>query len=225
MRFSSTLIFLTTLFSGYFCIATDANAQQVIYQNENCAPTEFYKPSDPWTRGKLFNIQTGNTGLFFNCDGEQAKRYSPYICWKPITEKALPTRTGIWNSIKQDIAEVKQRVRDGSCCDLGCTCADCHKARKNGDIGGCASSVNGGGSQCSQPSCQSCASNTPPIVTPTVDNAKPATPLSSTAAIRNVSTNQSSRRPIVPAKVDATNHGKKFGLIQYRKPPITSANN
>ena len=110
MRFSSTIMILTTLFSGYFCIATDANAQQVVYKNENCAPTDFYKPSDPWTRGKLYNIQTGNSGLFFNCDGEQAKRYSPYICWKPITEKALPTRKGIWNSIKQDIAEVKQRV-------------------------------------------------------------------------------------------------------------------
>ncbi|MDB4368144.1 hypothetical protein N9Z38_01300 [Mariniblastus sp.] len=222
MRFSSTFMILTTVFSGYFCIATDAYAQQVIYQNENCAPTEFYKPSDPWTRGKLYNIQTGNSGLFFNCDGEQAKRYSPYICWKPITEKALPTRKGIWNSIKQDIAEVKQRVRDGSCCDLGCTCADCHRARKNGDIGGCAASATNGG--CNQKSCESCGDNTLPMVAPAIDHVRLKAPLPTDTLIRNASTTQSSRRPVITPQTEATNHGKKFGLIQYRRPPAATAN-
>ncbi|MGI9496543.1 MAG: hypothetical protein ACR2NK_10850 [Mariniblastus sp.] len=224
MRFSSTIMILTTLFSGYFCIATDANAQQVVYKNENCAPTDFYKPSDPWTRGKLYNIQTGNSGLFFNCDGEQAKRYSPYICWKPITEKALPTRKGIWNSIKQDIAEVKQRVRDGSCCDLGCTCSDCHRARKNGDIGGCASSTNGGCNQCNQNSCDACVNETRPAVAPSVNNTQSVTPTTTTAVVRKVSTRQASQPPIVTPKIETTNHGKTFGLIQYRRPPVTSAN-
>lgn len=224
MRFSSTVMILTTLFSGYFCIATDANAQQVVYENENCAPTDFYKPSDPWTRGKLYNIQTGNSGLFFNCDGEQAKRYSPYIYWKPITEKALPTRKGIWHSIKQDIAEVKQRVRDGSCCDLGCTCSDCNKAQKNGNIGGCASSTISGCNQCNQKSCNGCVSETLPTVTPAVDNKQPVASTKTTAVTRNVSTEQVSQRPIVTPKTETTNYGKTFGLIQYRRPPVTSAN-
>ena len=225
MRFSSTLMILPALFSCYLCSATDANAQQVIYQNEDCAATEFYKPSDPWTRGKLFNIQTGNSGFFYNCDGEQAKRYSPYICWKPITEKALPTRKGIWNSIKQDIEEVKQRVRDGSCCDLGCTCADCHRARKNGNIGGCASSTSGGCTECSQNSCEGCASNAPPIVESSTVSTKPAPRISRNGQYRNASPPLTSRRPVVTPKTETPNHGTKFGLIQYRLPPVTSAKN
>lgn len=221
MRFSSTIMILTSVFSGYFCIPSDVNAQQVIIQNENCAPIEFYKPSDPWTRGKLYNIQTGNSGLFFNCDGEQAKRYSPYICWKPILEKALPSRKGIWNSIKEDIADVTQRVRDGSCCDLGCSCSDCHRSRKNGEIGGCAASpTNGSCNQCSQKSCEGCSTSPSPVITTVIL----AAPLPVDTAIGTVNAKQNSSRPALARQIETTNHGKKFGLIQYRRPPATPNN-
>lgn len=217
MRFSPTNIILATLFSGYFCLAPDANAQQSNNPNENCAAAEIYQPSDPWTRGKLYNIQTGNSGLFFNCDGEQAKRNSPYIYWQPITEKALPTRKGIWRSIKQDIAEVKQRVSDSSCCDLGCSSADCPRARKNGNITGCAATVNN--RETSQKSCDAGTNNASPNVAPAIENSSLVPPSPETPLSHNVSTTQSLKRPVVTPQNGSANHGTKFGLIQYRRPP------
>ena len=217
MRFSSTNLILATLFSGYFCLATDANAQQANNPNENCVPTEIYQPSDPWTRGKLYNIQTGNSGLFFNCDGEQAKRYSPYIYWQPIKEKALPTRKGIWRSIKQDIAEVKQRVSDSSCCDLGCSSADCRRARNNGNVAGCAETAINGGS--SQTSCEAGTNNASPMVAPAIVNSSLVPPSPENQLGHNVSTSQSLKRPAITPQNGSTNHGTKFGLIQYRRPP------
>ena len=217
MHFSSTNIILATLFSGYFCLGLDANAQQSNLPNENCAPTEIYQPSDPWTSGKLYNIQTGNSGLFFNCDGEQAKRNSPYIYWQPITEKALPTRKGIWRLIKQDIAEVKQRVSESSCCDFGCSSADCRRARKNGNIEGCAAIVNNGGT--SQKSREAGTNNASPMVDPAIENSSLVLPSPENPLGHNTSTTQSLKRPVVTPQNGSANHGTKFGLIQYRRPP------
>lgn len=86
-----------------------------------------YAPNDPTYRGKVFNLHMGHAGLFHNCDGEEDKRNSPYICWKTHTELDLPPRRGLWRGLKMDIAKVQQRILDGAgaCCAADCTCASC----------------------------------------------------------------------------------------------------
>jgi hypothetical protein len=70
--------------------------------------------------------------LFYNCDGEEDKRNSPYICWKTHYEKDLPPRRGLWRGLKIDISQVRQRIRDGAgdCCPSGCNCLRCAKKHK-----------------------------------------------------------------------------------------------
>ena len=89
----------------------------------------YYQPSDPVTRGKVFNAQTGHHGHYYNCDGEECKRYSPYICWKLHCEKDIPPKVGIWKQLKRDLTEVHQRVKDGAgaCYKNNCACAKCRK--------------------------------------------------------------------------------------------------
>jgi len=94
-----------------------------------------YAPGDPWTRSKLFNRQTKHYGFGYNCDGEECKRNSPYICWKTHTEKDLPSRTGWWQRLNQTAAEVKQRIAEGSC--IACAEADpCQRCQQR-KCGGC----------------------------------------------------------------------------------------
>ena len=86
-----------------------------------------YQPSDPWNRGKLFNIHTKNYGKFYNCDGEESKRNSPYICWKPHTDKDFPTHVRMIDCIRNDLSEVRQRIKDGAgaCLEDNCNCSQC----------------------------------------------------------------------------------------------------
>lgn len=93
-----------------------------------------YAPSDPWTRSRLFNQHIKHAGWFYNCDGEQCKRNSPYIFWKTHQENDLPARTPWWQRVNQTVAEVKQRIADGGCADGSCDpaqttgcleCTDC----------------------------------------------------------------------------------------------------
>jgi hypothetical protein len=92
-----------------------------------------YAPSDPWTRSKLFNRQTKHFGFGYNCDGEECKRNSPHICWKNTPQNDRPCKTGWCQRLNQTVAEVKQRIADGSCvdcnqvtpsqhCQQGCNC-------------------------------------------------------------------------------------------------------
>ena len=121
-----------------------------------------YSPCDPFERGKIFRLHTGHYGHFYNCDGEEAKRCSPYIYWKMNDKPALPGHLGPLDAIRCEYAQVKQRIRDGSCAEcptcgqagcIGCTdaaasaCSTCNRAgcrgcggkstRRN-DAGGCA---------------------------------------------------------------------------------------
>ena len=85
-----------------------------------------YQPSDPWYRGKLFQVQTGYYGFFYNCDGEECKRESPYICWKVHTEPDFPRRKRPLCFINGEIDKVVRRIRNGSCrpqapCATGCS--------------------------------------------------------------------------------------------------------
>lgn len=91
-----------------------------------------YQPSDPWNRGKLFNIQTKRYGKFFNCDDEESKRNSPYICWKPHTEKDLPPHVRMIDCIRNDLSEVRQRIKDGAgaCYKDNCNCDQCQSCQQ-----------------------------------------------------------------------------------------------
>ena len=121
-----------------------------------------YSPCDPFERGKIFRLHTGHYGHFYNCDGEEEKRCSPYIYWKMNDKPAWPGHLGPLEAIRCEHAQVKQRIRDGSCAEcpacgqvgcIGCTdaaacaCSTCNRAgcrgcgakstRRN-DVGGCA---------------------------------------------------------------------------------------
>ena len=75
-----------------------------------------YAPDDPSTRSRLFNLQTGHAGAWYNCDGEECKRNSPHICWKTAHGDRLHRTfwdVTQWGRDKQRIA---QRICDGGCC-------------------------------------------------------------------------------------------------------------
>ena len=85
-----------------------------------------YSPSDPEFRSKLFRLQTGHAGLFYNCDGEESKRNSPYICWN--SQHSADWRNGACEACRRDRADVRQRLVDGSCCSEkkpDCQCDNC----------------------------------------------------------------------------------------------------
>ena len=86
-----------------------------------------YQPSDPWYRGKVFNIHTGHYGLFYNCDDEECKRNSPYICWKVHHERDFPKWKRPRYYIQQDLNRVLSRIGNGGCApNAPCqSCADC----------------------------------------------------------------------------------------------------
>lgn len=104
-----------------------------------------YSPDDASTRSRLFNLQTGQAGAFYNCDGEEDKRHSPYICWKngPCGEKF---HRPLWDVLdwRRDKNEIAQRICDGAgaCCNscrapdsaiiaapAPCGCAECIAAK------------------------------------------------------------------------------------------------
>lgn len=88
-----------------------------------------YSPDDPWTMGRILRIQVGHGGFFYNCDYEECKRQSPYINWNCQNgdcQAARPVRS----VINQQLEEIKQRVRWGSCNECGaaqgsCECVNC----------------------------------------------------------------------------------------------------
>lgn len=92
-----------------------------------------YSPDDPWTMGHVLRKEVGFGGFFFNCDGEQNKRYSPYIRWNcQIVD--CPKRL-IHDPLIQQLHEIRQRVRWGGCIDCQANYQD-------------AASYHGGGVQC-----------------------------------------------------------------------------
>lgn len=103
-----------------------------------------YQPSDPFVRSKAFQVQTKHYGLFYNCDNEECKRNSPYICWKTHYEKDFPTTMSVRERIRHEVAQVKQRILDGAgMCAAGCDCQQCQTPSNQG---GCqCSECSGGG--------------------------------------------------------------------------------
>lgn len=83
-----------------------------------------YGPRDPWDVGLVLRNQVGWGGHFYNCDCEEHKRLSPYIRWEQQPTVCCP-HGHCWD-IKQQINEVKQRVRTGSCRQTEfCLCPHC----------------------------------------------------------------------------------------------------
>ncbi|MEQ1905820.1 MAG: hypothetical protein ABL888_16650, partial [Pirellulaceae bacterium] len=95
---------------------------QLLDSRINVGGPTTYGPCDPETRGNLYRHQVGHAGRFYNCDGEENKRCSPYIYWTSVCNQE---QIRSWNNVlKCDIREVKQRVRWGSCQE-GCDCDSC----------------------------------------------------------------------------------------------------
>ncbi len=72
-----------------------------------------YSPRDPWTVGVVMRNQMGYGGLFYNCDCEEQKRFSPYIEWN--RQPCVECNNGFCAVVRQQIDEVCQRVRTGTC--------------------------------------------------------------------------------------------------------------
>lgn len=119
------------LVSVFFSIAIAVTPSAVYsqelakFRDDYCLnPTRQYQPCDPWTRSVIWQIHTGHRGWFYNCDGEEKKRFSPYICWKngewPWTGESCR------DSLRRDICGIKQRISDGSC-----ECQGAHKCDRN----------------------------------------------------------------------------------------------
>lgn len=127
MRLLTSAAFFACLFCFQVFTCNDVEAQvRQAYADYHGDRVFRYQPSDPWVRSRMFNLHTGNGGLFYNCDGEQSKRNSPYICWKPHFENDFPPFGGLWCHIKEDVEAVRQRILDGSCCDTGCNSNACN---------------------------------------------------------------------------------------------------
>ena len=132
-------LFVCLVASSLMFDATQAQEVRKAIRDYRTERPITYSPSDPWTRGKVFNTHTGNYGWFYNCDGQEDKRNSPYICWKTHYEKDIPPRRGFWGGIKMDVAAVRQRVNDGAgaCCQSDCQCAECNQTSSNGHVESC----------------------------------------------------------------------------------------
>lgn len=89
-----------------------------------------YQPNDPFVRSKAYQIHTKHYGMFYNCDNEECKRYSPHICWKTHWENDLPNWKRPLEWVRDEVCQVKQRVADGAgaCANIrGCQCQQCQQ--------------------------------------------------------------------------------------------------
>ncbi len=96
--------------------STECMAQNVFKDYVINSPRQF-APMDPWTTGRVFRTHMGHGGIFYNCDGQEDKRCSPYIYWQGQSNCDPDTNSWYadWN---QQIDEVKQRIRWGKGCDV-----------------------------------------------------------------------------------------------------------
>jgi len=86
-----------------------------------------YSPDDPFTKGLVYRLQTGQAGKYFNCDCEEEKRYSPYIYWQTVCNHTHPKP--YCTVLLRDLHEVKERVRAGACRGgQDCTCGQCQQS-------------------------------------------------------------------------------------------------
>ena len=86
-----------------------------------------YQPNSPVVENRLFGLQTGHYGFFYNCDREEDKRNHPAICWRGADAEQLPRRIGCLARVRHEVAQASRRILDGMC-DTGCS--DCQQQRK-----------------------------------------------------------------------------------------------
>jgi hypothetical protein len=94
-------------------------AGQDVFRDYFANAPRCYGPADPWTTGAVYGKHIGHSGHFYNCDHQEEKRWSPYISWqcqKPVCRRSHP----ILSDIRQQICEVRQRIRWGKGCDIPC---------------------------------------------------------------------------------------------------------
>ena len=110
-------VFLGLIVLALMSFSKDSEAQQIIktLQDYCLNPYRQFQPDDPWTRSKIWNLQAGRSGLFFNCDAEEEKRYSPYIYWKRQTIDPIPPSPFCPRYVLSDCRALKQRISDGRC--------------------------------------------------------------------------------------------------------------
>lgn len=108
------------------CVGAEQVQAQLVpaIKTRRFEPAFQYSPTDPWTRSKAIQVQTKHYGFFYNCDGEECKRNSPFIKWKGHCETDLPQKTCCLDRVKRELDEIKQRISDGGCgCgEPGCSC-------------------------------------------------------------------------------------------------------
>ena len=75
------------------------------------APVQ-YQVTDPWDRGRVFRNHIGHGGFFYNCDNEQCKRDSPFLCFKSENRGKRPS---CLQQIRRQLAEAKWRLDAGGC--------------------------------------------------------------------------------------------------------------
>ena len=133
MRVVGLLSFVFVVFAvlqGVVDAQEIAKVRDEYFQN----PIRQYQPNDPWNRSFLYRLQTGHYGRFYNCDNEEQKRNSPYICWKNSDRQTIPKKDCL-ECINEEINKVKQRICDGAgpcCCgnqkvarQKECSCTQC----------------------------------------------------------------------------------------------------
>jgi hypothetical protein len=97
-------------------LATGATVcAQNIFQDYGWNRRGYYSPNDPWQKGLVFRTHTGQDGLFYNCDGEEDKRCSPWIHWPQRPCDDLLSLRRVHEERVQTIRNAVNRVQMGSC--------------------------------------------------------------------------------------------------------------
>lgn len=117
MRIFTGTVLASILAIGLLSTASGVVQAQNVYQDYLANRTGTYSPQDPWQKGRVFRTHTGHDGLFYNCDGEEEKRCSPWIRWgqRPCDDLLSPSR--IRGEYKQSVCDALERLKMGSCQD------------------------------------------------------------------------------------------------------------
>lgn len=109
VRFCQLVAIMTILVPTWAASAWGQN----VYRDYHVNTPRQYGPKDPWTVGWVMRTQMGYGGMFYNCDCEEQKRFSPYIDWN--RQACVTCQNGPLAQVHQQIYEIEQRVRTGSC--------------------------------------------------------------------------------------------------------------
>jgi len=116
-----TIFTIAGILTGGGAAVNSAHGQTLRKDYRLDAPIQ-YQPNDPFVRGRVYKNHVGHAGLFYNCDNEECKRNSPYICWKGENRACDEKGISLW---RRQLDEAIWRFRVGKCCDEpypGCPC-------------------------------------------------------------------------------------------------------